>query len=87
KPKGVAMGSVPLRHLIAWHASHPRLGRAAVTLQFAPLSFDVHFQEISSTIACGGTLVLLEETHRLDPALLVAALRRYKVERIFLPYV
>lgn len=87
RPKGVAMGARPLRHLIAWHAAHPRLGQAAVTLQFAPLSFDVHFQEIFSTLACGGTLVLLDDAQRRDPSRLCAALQAHRVERIFLPYV
>ena len=87
RPKGVAMGARPLRHLIAWHVAHPRLGQPAHTLQFAPLSFDVHFQEIFSTLACGGCLVLLDEDKRRDPAQLCAALREHRVERIFLPYV
>ncbi|MFM2400425.1 MAG: hypothetical protein RL341_2582, partial [Pseudomonadota bacterium] len=73
-PKGVAMGDLPLRHLTEWHAKHRNLGSAARTLQFAPLSFDVHFQEIFSTIACAGTLVLIPEHHRRNPALLVKAL-------------
>jgi amino acid adenylation domain-containing protein len=87
RPKGVAMGSRPLRHLIAWHAAHPRLGRAARTLQFAPFSFDVHFQEIFSTLACSGTLVLLPEAQRRDPLALHAALIEQRIERVFVPYV
>ena len=87
RPKGVAMGATPLRHLVAWHAQHPRLGQAARVLQFAPLSFDVHFQEIFSTLACAGTLVLLPEVQRRDPALLHSALIEHRVERIFVPYV
>ena len=87
RPKGVAMGDLPLRHLIQWHAQHPRLGKPARTLQFAPLSFDVHFQEIFSTLACGGTLVLIPDSHRRDPALLRQALQAQGVERIFVPYV
>jgi amino acid adenylation domain-containing protein len=86
-PKGVAMGDLPLRHLIDWHAAHRHLGRPARTLQFAPLSFDVHFQEIFSTLACGGTLVLIAEDQRRDPALLTNALRDMRVERIFVPYI
>lgn len=86
-PKGVAMGALPLRYLIAWHAAHPRLGQPACTLQFAPLSFDVHFQEILSTVACGGTLVLLPDTRRRDPAQLHAAIVEHGVQRLFLPYV
>ena len=86
-PKGVAMGQRPLQSLIAWHAAHPRLGLPARTLQFAPLSFDVHFQEIFSTIATRGTLVLLPETLRRDPSLLHAAFTEHRIERIFVPYV
>ena len=81
------MGAEPLAHLTAWHAAHERLGRPARTLQFAPLSFDVHFQEIFSTVATGGTLVLIPEEERRDPTLLRAALDDFRIERIFVPYV
>ncbi|MBX3622878.1 MAG: amino acid adenylation domain-containing protein [Rhizobacter sp.] len=87
RPKGVAMGATPLHELIRWHATHPRLGQPARTLQFAPLSFDVHFQEIFSTLACRGTLVIVPEAQRRDPAGLHAALIGRQVERIFVPYV
>lgn len=87
KPKGVALGARPLAHLIDHHATHPRLGRPARTLQFAPLSFDVHFQEILSSVACGGTLVLLPEDVRRDPEQLHAAVARLGIERLFMPYV
>jgi amino acid adenylation domain-containing protein len=87
RPKGVALGTRPLAHLIAFHAADPRLGQPARTLQFAPLSFDVHFQEIFSTIACGGTLVLLPEAVRRDPEQLHAAAARLSIERVFMPYV
>ena len=87
RPKGVAMGTAPLAHLIQFHAEHPRLGQAARTLQFAPLSFDVHFQEIFSTLACAGTLVMLAESVRRDPAQLQAALVGLGIERVFMPYV
>ena len=87
RPKGVAMGPRVLAHLIDWHAAHPRLGRPAVTALFAPLSFDVHFQEIFSTLACGGCMVLLSEAERRDPEGLRLALVRERVQRLFLPYV
>lgn len=87
RPKGVAMSRGPLAHLIDWHRTHPRLGKTARTLQFAPLSFDVHFQEILSSIACGGTLVLIPDDHRRDPELLRQALADMRVDRLFLPYV
>ena len=87
RPKGVAMGCQPLAHLIGWHVAHPRLGQAARTLQFAPLSFDVHFQEIASTVATGGTLVLVSDEARRDPARLHQALAEMQVSRLYLPYV
>lgn len=87
RPKGVAMGLAPLAHLTAWHASHARLGQAGRTLQFAPLSFDVHFQEIFSTLATGGTLILPEDADRLDPVRLRELLAREGVQRLYLPYV
>ena len=87
RPKGVAMRSAALAELIAWHVAHPRLGKAARTLQFAPLSFDVSFQELLSTFATGGTLVLPTEDERRDPYALLALLARERIERLFLPYV
>ena len=87
RPKGVAMGRAPLDHLIGWHARHARLGLPARTLQFAPLSFDVHFQEIVSTLATGGTLVLTSDEDRRDPTRLRDVLASQQVTRLYLPYV
>jgi len=87
RPKGVAMRRAVLEKLIAWHVTHPRLGKPARTLQFAPLSFDVSFQEMLSTFATGGTLVLPTEDERRDPYALLALLARERIERLFVPYV
>lgn len=87
RPKGVAMRRAAVGHLIDWHRVHARLGRSARTLQFAPLGFDVSFQEIFSTLATGGTLVLPSEAERRDPYALLDLLARERVERLFLPYV
>ncbi|MGN6518530.1 MAG: non-ribosomal peptide synthetase [Dokdonella sp.] len=87
RPKGVAMRSAAVAALIGWHCAHPRLGLPARTLQFAPLGFDVSFQEIFSTLASGGCLVLPTEAERRDPYALLALLERERVERLFLPYV
>lgn len=86
-PKGVAMPREPLTHLIDWHLTHPRLQRPSRTLVFAPMSFDIHFQELHSTLATGGTLVLIDEAVRRDPARLLDTLDTLGIERLFLPYV
>jgi len=87
RPKGVAMRSSALAGLLAWQRAHKRLGRAARTLQFAPLTFDVSFQEILGTLAAGGTLIVPAEGVRRDPWALLELLGKERVERLFLPYV
>jgi amino acid adenylation domain-containing protein len=87
QPKGVAMPHRPLVNLIHWQhaAGHARVD--ATTLQFAPLSFDVSFQEIFVTLCGGGTLVLTTDDQRLDPERLIPFLNAQKVERIFMPFI
>lgn len=87
RPKGVAMRRAAVAHLIHWHRAHPRLGLPARTLQFAPIGFDVSFQEIFSTLATGGALVLPSDSERRDPYALLDLLARERIERLFLPYV
>jgi amino acid adenylation domain-containing protein len=86
-PKGVAMPHRPLVNLIAWQLRESALGPGTRTVQFASLSFDVSCQELFSTWAAGGTLVLISEELRLDAAALLDALREAEVERLFPPFV
>ncbi|HEX6747472.1 MAG TPA: amino acid adenylation domain-containing protein [Longimicrobium sp.] len=67
-------------------AAAARATAPARTLQFASLSFDVSFQEIYSTWASGGTLVLIDDDTRRDAEALIAHLREHRVERLFLPF-
>jgi amino acid adenylation domain-containing protein len=85
QPKGVAMPHAPLVNLLRWQAD--ALPGAARTLQFAALGFDVAFQEIFSTLATGGTLVLLGESLRQDLPALADWLAGQEIERLFLPYI
>ncbi|MDE0838468.1 MAG: amino acid adenylation domain-containing protein, partial [Kiritimatiellae bacterium] len=87
KPKGVAMPHRPLVNLIHWQHAAGHARREATTLQFAPLSFDVSFQEIFVTLCGGGTLVLTTDDQRLDPERLIPFLNAQKVERIFMPFI
>nr|WP_255595714.1 non-ribosomal peptide synthetase [Lysobacter sp. BMK333-48F3] len=84
-PKGVAMPHRGLVNLLAWQRGP--LPEPARTLQFAALGFDVAFQEIFSTLASGGTLVLLHEELRQDLPALADWLGEQSIERLFLPYI
>jgi acyl-coenzyme A synthetase/AMP-(fatty) acid ligase len=74
-------------NLVDWQRGILPLEVGARVLQFAPLSFDVSFQEIFSTWALGGTLVLVDDAMRRDPQALWRVIIREKIERVFLPYV
>ncbi|WP_194792051.1 amino acid adenylation domain-containing protein [Pseudomonas sp. UFMG81] len=85
-PKGVTMPHRGLANLVAWQ-NGTGSGAVASTLQYAPLSFDVSFQEIFCTLAAGTTLVVIAEAQRRDPAALLRYLDQHAVQRVFLPYV
>ncbi|GET38792.1 non-ribosomal peptide synthetase [Microseira wollei] len=87
QPKGVAMTHFALCNLISWQLQNTTVSSTARTLQFAPLSFDVSFQEIFSTWCSGGTLVLIKEEVRRNPVALLNFLTDKEIERIFLPFV
>ena len=84
RPKGVAVANESLCHLVRWHAgSMPILPEARV-VQNAPLSFDVSVQELFATLADGGTLVLIDEALRRDPAAFRQFLADQRITRLFL---
>jgi|GEM_PF-401820 len=87
RPKGVAMSQRALVNLIIWQQHEAIVGQGATTLQFAPVSFDVSFQEMFSTWSSGGTLVLVSQQVRRDPLALMQLLVDKQVERLFLPFV
>ncbi|MEM1433801.1 MAG: amino acid adenylation domain-containing protein [Pseudomonadota bacterium] len=86
-PKGVALSHGALANLVRWQSRQPGLGEPARTLQFTPLSFDVHFQEFFGTWCTGGTLVLIDDVERRDPRRLRQLLDDRHIERLFLPFV
>jgi amino acid adenylation domain-containing protein len=86
-PKGVYMTQAALVNLILWQQKNSAAGPASKTLQFAPLSFDVSFQEIFCTLTTGATLVLINDDLRLDPVNLLNFIHETHIERIFLPFV
>lgn len=84
-PKGVCMPHRALANLIEWQISSE--GRSRRTLQFAPLSFDVSFQEMFTTWAAGGALVIPESALRRDFPRLWRFIVETAIQRLFLPYV
>ncbi|WP_340616327.1 amino acid adenylation domain-containing protein [Xenorhabdus entomophaga] len=87
KPKGVAMPHRSLSNLVIWQNETHTGKNIRSTLQYAPLSFDVSFQEIFSTLTSGGELHLINEDERRDPLQLLRIIETYQIERIYLPYV
>ena len=87
KPKGVCMGNTALINLLQWQQKNSIAGTGTKTLHFAPLGFDVSFQEIFATLLTGGTLVLMEDDLRLDPIRLLRFIQEQSIQRIFLPFV
>ncbi|MDW6065570.1 AMP-binding protein [Streptomyces sp. FXJ1.4098] len=73
-----------LAALVSWQNRAPSAAKG-ITLQYAPLSFDVSLQEIFSTLCAGGALRLVPEEIRRDMPALVRLLHRERVERVFVP--
>ncbi len=85
QPKGVAMEHGPMLNLLRWQARTLPPAVGARVLQFAPLSFDVSFQEIFSTLGTGGTLAVVSDELRRDPRGLLRFLAEEDIQRVFLP--
>jgi D-alanine--poly(phosphoribitol) ligase subunit 1 len=85
-PKGVVLPHSSLDNVVEWQAASS-VAPDVRTAQFAPLNFDVSFQEIFGTLGAGGTLVVIPETLRRDSIGLLGWLASAGIERLFLPYV
>jgi amino acid adenylation domain-containing protein len=85
RPKAVLLPHSALINLVEWHRASGSL--SARVLQFASLIFDVSFQEIFSTLALGGTLVLTPEQVRTDIRALGKLIEQHRVERFHLPVI
>ncbi|MFC6338139.1 amino acid adenylation domain-containing protein [Pseudomonas sp. CCM 7891] len=91
RPKGVAMPHRALTNMILWQnrrqAQDACPAESLKTLQYSPISFDVSFQEILSTLSCGAELVMIDEALRYDFIRLLKFICAQEVNRLFLPYV
>jgi amino acid adenylation domain-containing protein/FkbM family methyltransferase len=85
RPKGVVMEQRPLVNLVLWQRARGIDPNGRRTLQRTSIGFDVSFQEIFSTWAFGGTLVVATDEVRDDPSQLPAFIERHGISRAFLP--
>ncbi len=86
QPKGVVLPQRTIANLSQWQTATTRLAAPARTLQFAPASFDVHVQELFTTWASGGTLVMVDSDTRRDMPRLAAFIAAQDIERVYLPF-
>jgi amino acid adenylation domain-containing protein len=87
RPKGVELTHRMWANYTQWQLSVASGMPGASTLQFAPLSFDMSFQEIFSTLCGGGELRLCSNEERLNPSALLHLLEKYQVQRALLPFI
>lgn len=87
QPKGVQLPHRALINLIDWQLKNTNVHDHGRTLQFAPVSFDVHFQEIFSTWCDGGCIYLINDETRLNALALLQYISTHQIERLFLPFV
>ncbi|MBL7923172.1 MAG: amino acid adenylation domain-containing protein [Bacteroidia bacterium] len=87
QPKGVQMPHEALLNLIDWQIRQTEVHDEGRTLQFAPVSFDVHFQEIFSTWCDGGCICLIGDEQRLNALALLDYLEKVRINRLYLPFI
>ncbi|WP_371623045.1 amino acid adenylation domain-containing protein [Streptomyces sp. NBC_01116] len=85
RPKGVLMGQPALVNLLHWQLEELAMGPATRFLQFAPLGFDVSYQEIFPTLAAGGTVYGLGPTDRRDLRAVAELVDRERLTHVYLP--
>ena len=87
RPKGIEMPHRALANLIGWQLDRVTFVPGARVLQYSSISFDVSFQEVATTLASGGELIMVRDSERRDPRRLLELLRDLHVQRLFLPFV
>lgn len=87
RPKGVAMPHRALMNLVRWQVNWSASTVGWRTLQLSPLSVDISFQEMFTTWASGGAVVLIDEAVRQDPQALLSYIIDQRMNRLFAPFV
>ncbi|POD68866.1 hypothetical protein BKM17_26365 [Pseudomonas syringae group genomosp. 3] len=85
KPKGVLMHNAPLVNLTAWQLDALSVDEHSRFLQYAPLGFDVSFQEIVPTLVAGGAVVSRGGIDRRDFPGIAHHVRQCGLSHVYLP--
>jgi len=85
KPKGVLMHNAPLVNLTAWQLDALSIDEHSRFLQYAPLGFDVSFQEIVPTLVAGGAVVSRGGIDRRDFPGIAHHVRQGGLTHVYLP--
>jgi len=85
RPKGVMMKHRTLVNLVRWQRERGLDPAGRRTLQRTSIGFDVSFQEIFSTWAFGGCLVVATDEVRDDVSILPEFIEAHGIARVFLP--
>lgn len=86
QPKGVMHEHGFLASVVRWQCADSGCRPCEATAQFAPISFDVTFQEVFSTLASGGTLVCVDDAVKAEPARLWRLLSEANIARLHVPF-
>lgn len=85
QPKGVRISHRAMVNLLTWHRAARPDTELAPSAQLCAVSFDFSVHETFAPLACGGSLVILDDQCRTDAARLLDQVARHGVERLFLP--
>ncbi|PHX42704.1 hypothetical protein AO263_30020, partial [Pseudomonas sp. NZIPFR-PS5] len=85
KPKGVLMHNAPLVNLTGWQLDALQIDEHSRFLQYAPLGFDVSFQEIVPTLIAGGTVVSRGGIDRRDFINIARHVSQGDLTHVYLP--
>ena len=85
RPKGVMVSHRPLMNIIQAHRELMPPPPQPRTLQFASINFDVSFHETFFTWLAGGTIYLIRDEERKQPACLWSVIEKHAIDTLFLP--
>jgi amino acid adenylation domain-containing protein len=83
RPKGVVVQHAVLTNLMRWRTGVSELGVGSRTLQLAPLSFDLSFHDIFTSLSSGGTIIMVPPQVRQDPNAIADFVAAHDIHRFF----